>query len=486
MKLFHRQVLRMLPAPFFGWLGVLMFLLLMQFLIRFLPELVGKGLSFSVIVELIAYNLAYMLVLAVPMSSLIASLMAFGQLAESNRYLVIKGAGVSLPRLLWPVLVVGLMLTAGMWYFNNEVLPEANFRAKNLWQDIRRKRPAFQLQPGAFYDGINGYGILVQQIPADSTSTRLVDVLIYDHQESPRKQSVIKAKSGLLEPSPDGSALSVVLEQGQLHQRQTTPAQDQPERYQRLAFERFRMRMDLSDFDFVRSDPSDGSRSDRTMRTKEMKYVVDSLSANIAFEKQELSGIVLNQRITVDSMHQINPERTELLPFPVEDSLQSLSLQRHPRIALAGLSPAQRREVYDIAQVYTRTTRTMLDDLTRTLSWEAERRSRFQVEIHKKNSIALACLIFMFIGAPLGLSLRRGGLGASGALAVGIFLFYWVTLVQGEKLADRGMLSPWVGMWIANLVMIVAGAWLLLYVALDLHTTPGLLKRLRGLFQSIP
>ena len=143
LKRLHRQILLMLPGPFLGWLGTLMFLLLMQFLIRYLPDLVGKGLPLSAIIELIAYNLAYMVVLAVPMSVLIASLMGFGRLAESNAYLVIKSAGISLPRLLWPALLMSVVLAAGMGYFNNIILPEANFRAKSLWQDIRRKKPGF-------------------------------------------------------------------------------------------------------------------------------------------------------------------------------------------------------------------------------------------------------------------------------------------------------------------------------------------------------
>ncbi|RMF54733.1 MAG: LptF/LptG family permease, partial [Bacteroidetes bacterium] len=128
MTRFHRMVLRLLPGPFLGWLATLMFLLLMQFLIRYLPDLVGKGLPLGVVLELIVYNLAYMVVLAVPMSVLIATLMTFGRLAETKAYAVIKGAGVSFPQLVWPVLVAGLVVAGAMWHFNNVILPEANFR----------------------------------------------------------------------------------------------------------------------------------------------------------------------------------------------------------------------------------------------------------------------------------------------------------------------------------------------------------------------
>ena len=199
MKQFHRMILRMLPGPFLAWLTVLLFLLVMQFLIKYLPQLVGKGLPVPVIGELILYNLAYMLVLAVPMAALIGTVMAFGKLAESNAYVVIKGSGVSFPQLVWPVYLVGILLTAGMWMFNTEFHPEANFRARNLWQDIRSAKPGFDLQAGVFYDGIEDYRILVGSIPPDAPN-ELEDVTIFDYTEGARFRTDIRASRGYLQP----------------------------------------------------------------------------------------------------------------------------------------------------------------------------------------------------------------------------------------------------------------------------------------------
>ena len=221
MKRLHRMILRALPAPFLGWLATLMFLLLMQFLIKYLPDIAGKGLPVPVIAELIVYNLAYMAVLAVPMSALLATLMVFGDLAESQAYAVMKNAGISLMQLLWPVLVAGLLLTAAMTYFNNNMLPEANFRAKNLWQDIRTKKPGFELRPGVFYDGINGYSILVRDLPADSNE--LIDVTIYDYTEGSRRAAVIKARRGQLTTIGDGEALDLELQDGEVHRLKHHP-----------------------------------------------------------------------------------------------------------------------------------------------------------------------------------------------------------------------------------------------------------------------
>ena len=470
MKQFHRMILRTLPGPFLGWLGTLMFLLLMQFLIKYLPDIAGRGLPVLLIVELVAYNLAYMVVLAVPMSALLAALMAFGRLAESRAYLVIKNSGVSLGQLLWPALIAGGVLTAGMTYFNNIILPESNFRARNLWQDIRSKRPDFELQPGVFYEGLNNYSILVKD--RLEGSNELHDILIYDYTRGARNGTTIKARRGWLEPI--GTAVDLVLENGEVHRLIQAAGSRSRERYERVGFYRYRLRLDLSEFAFERSDPKEGYRSDRTTPTADMILFVDSLETSIAGQSARLRSLALD--LGIDSTRQFpltdrptrlaQPAELDTLPLPVR------------RVALAGLNRVQGRQVYDYALESARKARSQVEELRRTIGWEMERSNRYRVEIHKKYSIALACLIFMLIGAPLGLSIRRGGLGTVGALALGIFLFYWITLVQGEKLADRNFLDPWIGMWIANIIMSIIGLWLVLYVALDLRATPPLRKRL--------
>lgn len=464
------MILRMLPGPILGWLGTLMFLLLMQFLIRYLPEIAGKGLPFGIIVELVAYNLAYMVVLAVPMSILIGNMMVFGQLTEMRAYVVIKSAGISPLQLIWPTLLVGIALTGGMTYFNNIMLPESNFRASLLWQDIRQKKPGFDLQAGVFYEGLEDYSILVQQMPLGSGE--LVDVLIYDYTDGPTQQTVIKAARGRLTSEPGRPVMTLWLTDGEVHRFRPDPSSDLSERYERVTFDRFRLQLDLSDLTFERSNTEDGYRSDRTMRTAEMIEVVDSLGATVARARQQLRQIALGAGTDAALATADEPP---LLPTATDSAAAS-------RWVLAGLDSSQQREVYYAALEEARSTRARIEDTQRTIAWEEQRADRYRVEIHKKFSIALACLIFSLIGAPLGLSIRRGGLGTIGGLATGIFLFYWVTLVQGEKLADRGFLPPWLGMWVANLVMIALGLWLMLYVTLDLQGTPPLRRRLRAWF----
>ncbi|MBT8400638.1 MAG: LptF/LptG family permease [Rhodothermia bacterium] len=483
------MVIRMFPGPFAGWLGALMFLLVMQFLIRYMYLLVGRGLPVTAVVELIAYSLAYMLVLAVPMSVLIATLMTYGRLAETGAYAVIKTAGVSLAQLIWPSLGIGILITGIMWHFNSVVLPEANYRAKTLWGDIRDKKPGFELEPGVFYEGIDDYSILVKSI--DRETNRLSDIIIYDYSEGSRRRAEIKAVAGRLTTSEDGNELELLLEDGELHRLVSERSgSDRTEKYERLEFERYLFRLDLSDLAFRRRDPDGERRSDRTMRSSEMQLIVDSLRANSRKTREELAAKTLR-------LGDATEEETDSpggVPIPATSppvSPVSLVASRAPELAtqetsgvvegirhFEGIDPGRVRAVYNRAIQSARLVRSHIDNSKRTLQWQKQRADRFAVEIHKKYSIAVACFIFVLVGAPLGLSIRGGSLGRSAIVSVAILLFYWITLVQGEKLADRGLLEPWIGMWGANIVTGLGAIWLFAYVYLDLRATTTLIRRL--------
>lgn len=456
MKLIHRMMLQALPGPFFGWLGTLLFLMVMQFLIKHLPDIAGRGLPLGMILEMIAYSIAYMVVLAVPMATLLACLMAFGRLTESRAYVVIKNSGVSLFQFVWPVLAVGAILSAGMTYFNNVILPESNFRVRGIFVDIRKKRPDFELHAGMFYEGIRNYSILVRE--RDETTGELRGILIYDYSRGGRIPVTIRARSARL--LPRGVNADLVLEDGEVHRLVAASSLSSRERYERMRFDRHRLRLDLSEFEFERSDPREGSRSDRSTPTSVMVKMVDSLEASAAATREDLRSAALAVAES-DSMHRSDPA----------DAVMDSAHSPVSRVALAGLSRGQGRQVYEHALESARLAHRDAERLGRRLAREERWISQYRVEIYKKYAIALTCLIFALIGAPLGLSIRSGGLGKSALIALGLFLFYWVFLVQGEKLADRAFISPWVGMWMADIILGLVGVALFLYVALDLKTT---------------
>ncbi len=465
----HRSVLGWLPLPFVAALVTLLFLLLMQFLIAYLPDLVGRGLPIVAVAELVAYSLAYMVTLAVPMAWLIALLAAFGRLAESRGYLVAKSAGVSLVRMAWPALVVGLLLTTGMAYFNNEMLPEANHRMNGLWRDIRVSRPGFALTPGEFYTDVSGYAIRADAIPTDSAGL-LVGVTVFESGNAAGGSSTLTAERARLQSQYGGQRLTMLLENGHIDRR--TPGT--PDAYERVSFGRYRMAFDLSSLGgFERREREGSGRTDRSMRTSEMLSVVDSLDLRAA----ALSDSV---RTTLSQLGAATYDAPQTVQIASRDTAAATIGTHRP--VLSGLGDQTRQRVYRLAQDRARTVRSAADLAATSSEWDRQRADRFRVEIYKKNSIALACLVFVLIGVPLGLAMPRAGVGLVAALAVFVFLFYWITLVQGEKLADRGLLPPWLGMWAANVIVGVLGVYLVAREARD-PAWPDPIRALAGRFK---
>ena len=445
----HRTVLLWLPLPFVAALVTLLFLLLMQFLITYLPDLVGRGLPVGAVAELVAYSLAYMVTLAVPMAWLIALLAAFGRLAESRGYLVAKSAGVSLVRLAWPALVVGMLLTLGMAYFNNEMLPEANHRMNGLWRDIRVSRPGFALTPGEFYTDVSGYAIRADAIPTDSAGL-LVGVTVFESRNAAGGSATLTAERARLQSQYGGQRLTMLLENGHIDRR--TPGA--PESYERLAFSRYRMAFDLTSLGgFERRARDGGGRTDRSMRTSEMLAVVDSLDRREASLRD-------STRAALARLGQRDGDVAPVRAVAPPDTSTAAPAVGTDRPVLDGLGDPTRQAVYDLALQRARAVRAASETAATSLDWDRQRADRFRVEIYKKNSIALACLVFVLVGVPLGLAVPRAGVGVVATLAVLTFLFYWITLVQGEKLADRGMLPPWLGMWAANVIVGALGVYL--------------------------
>lgn len=459
MKKLHGMILRGLPGPFVAAFGTLVFLLLLQFLIVNLSRLVGRGLPTGVILELVTYSLAYMVTLAVPMSALLAVLLVFGRLAETQAYAVAKASGISLLRLSWPVLVVGLGLVGGMLYFNNVMLPEANHRMRALWQDIRSSRPGFELEPGVFYDGLQGYAIRVEDTSADDGA--LAGVLIFDHSEGGREATIV-AERGELVALPDGHTLQMTLDHGEVHRTSSVrgPA-GREDRYERIAFDRHRLSLDLSDLAFERRDVESTTRTDRTMRTSQMVQLVDSLDAVGASRRADLRlrlAHLLRPQSASEPLSELASSRSPAGPalgVPTPDvpvATDSLTGPIRPPAAFEGLPEPDQASAYGLALQRTRAARAEVDAVVSNMQWEQRRATRYRIEIYKKYSMAAACLVFVVVAIPLGLAVRRRGYGWALVAAVAVFLFYWMMLVQGEKLSDRGFFPAWAGMWSANVI----------------------------------
>ncbi len=425
MKLYF-HILRSHVAPFLFAFITLMIIFLLQFLMRAIDQLVGKGLSLIVIGELIVLSLSWMVVLAVPMAVLVATLMAFGKLSSQNEITAMKASGMSLYRMMSTVVLASMLLTYFLIQFNNKVLPEANHRLKVLMIDIRRTKPTLTITAGLFSQDIYGYSILARKTFEQSND--LEGVTIYDYTD-PSTNVTITAKKGKISFTPDYRKLIMDLYDGEIHQVNTRDVHS----YRKMFYKRHRIVMDAEGFEFERSSEGQYDRSDRELSAQAMQAIVDSLERTNQFIFEN----IINAGVFPSS----------LFPDPNSRLYPILTSSIHQR-------------AISLALIQTKNEISQLSSQLSLIEYNSRRIDEYLVEINKKYSIPSACIVFVFLGAPLGIIARRGTFGVAATFSLGFFILYWASLIGGEKLADRHIISPWLGMWMANIILFILGIYL--------------------------
>lgn len=398
---------------------VITFIFLLQFLMQSMDQIVGKGLTIFVIAQLIVFNLAWIVVLAVPMSVLVAVLMAFGGLSSDNEVTAIKGSGVGLIKMMLPVVIASIFVFYLLELFDNDVLPDANHRAKTLMIDIQRKKPTFTIEPGQFSDEIENHAILVRKTVPNSTD--LYGITIFDFS-NPEKFTTITAERGKVGFSPDMKRIIMLLYNGEIDQYDNTQVGE----YQRIRYQHQQIVLRAEGFAFEESSQSAFGRGDRELSADSMKSIVAGFEHDRGLLASQLSSYMRGEfkRLISPAVDR------KVIMVPVDS--QQVYLQGESKInssvgfARSLLSSADNME----RQIYT-----------------------YKVEIQKKYSIPFAAIVFVFLGVPLGMMSRRGNFGVSAGMSLLFFVIYWAFLIAGEKLADREMLSPFMAMWLANIVL---------------------------------
>lgn len=437
-------IIRLHIGPFLFGTSAVVFIFLLQFIFKYVNDLVGKGLSYGVIAQFIVYNLAWMLVLAAPMGMLVATLMAYGKLSGNNELTIIKSSGGSAFRAMRPAIIGGAILFAALFYFNDRILPEANHKASVLQNDIRQLKPTFAIEPGRFTT-LQGYSILARE--TDRQKGELYNVTIYGQEGD--GLNIINAKRAEMAFNEDMSRLMMTLHQGEIHQVNRRDLGD----FRKLTFVEYRIAVATSGFNFARTDPSSFGRSDRTMDIAQMRAIADTA---------EMHSLQAGTRL--DSLIR------ELL---ARDTTGLDTLTR----------PRTEQEAASAALAKLMSLRSQIESAATIRDEEMRRSNQYWVEIHKKYSIPAACLIFVFVGAPLGIVVRRGNFGVSASIALGFFIIYWACLVAGEKLADRAFLSPAVAMWMADGVIGALGIYLTILVSRETVTFTFDFPWLRRIFR---
>jgi len=379
-----------------------------------------------------------MVTLAGPMAVLIATLMAFGSLSSTNETTVMRSTGLSTFRLIFPVLVISGVLCYALVLFNNKVLPEANHRTRVLMTDIQRTKPTFVIEAGRFTDDISGYNMLVRK--TYENSNKLEGVFIIDNSNQVYSNT-LTADSGQINFSRDYTKIILDLYNGEIHQ---IDKKNPNSSYRKIQFEKHIVSIDAQGFGFSNSDESAFSRGDRELSADSMRTIVNNIKNGT---KADAANTILQYQSVANEFAKLNYDTTKV--DSAVNAVNKLKVQ-----SLLNRFKGLRQKYLSQTQVQQANNKQI---------------DMYLVEIYKKYSIPFACVVFVLIGAPLGLITRKGGFGVAAGMSLGFFLLYWACLIGGEKLADRELLSPFLSMWVANFILGAAGVYLVFRDSLNIN-----------------
>ena len=438
MSTLNKYLIKQSFIPFVLSVGVITTVLFLQFLMRAIDRFLGKGLDVFIILEYLYLNLAWIIALSVPMSLLISSVMTYGRMSQENEITALKSAGVNLFSIIKPALWFGSIVGFLLCLFNNFILPDMNYNARLLARDIYQKKPELTIEPGYFVDMIPQYTMIVKELDGNEFK----DVKIFS-KNTQSEQTTIYAERGSLE-SKDG-IITVNLQDGEIHEIDL----ENYDHYRKIKFGTHQIIISMNDLLLNRT--SESNRTDREMRVPAMiekiqqnKKSIEQIKKRIETVKNDI-GIESNSQMTLaDIINQIEILKKDASPNIDEDRDYNKE------------TPVSEYEKKDKVQSLNNNTRQFQNEFTLIENYE-KNNNKFLVEIHKKFTLAVACILFTLVGAPLGILVRKGGITIASALSIAFFLIYYILLIWGEQLADRALLNPAIGSWMPNIILFIVG-----------------------------
>ena len=433
---------------------IVLFIVLMQFLWKYIDDLVGKGLSFSVLGELFFYAAVTLVPMALPLAILLASLMTFGNLGERSELTAIKASGISLLHVMKPLIILVMAIAVGAFFFQNDILPKAQVKMWTLLFSMKQKSPEVEIPEGSFYDQIPGYNLYVKS--KNRETGVLYDAMIYDISRGGDNSTILLADSARLAFTKDSKYLYLHLFTGE--QFENLREQRSLDRNVPFRRESFVDKEVLIPFDanFNRLDEGGMRKQYVGKNMEELRQTIDSISVRVDsigagyasdLKRTSFSGVMRSNYFSdMESADSIAAAKALDPVKPMQ--LDSL---------LAALSPAQKGDLYKQARQLTSNRAAELEFRALTMSDEKRSIRRHEIELIKKFTLSVACIIFFFIGAPLGAIIRKGGLGTPLVISVLLFLFYYIIDNTGYKMARDGRIEVWVGMWLSTSVLLPLG-----------------------------
>ena len=456
MKKLHKLVITSYIGPFVVTFFISLFILLMQFLWKYIDDLVGKGLEWYIIAELLFYFTATFVPLALPLAVLLSSIMTMGKMGEHYELVAFKSAGISLRRIMWPMVMISFFLVLAAFYFSNNILPAANLKGLSLLYDVRQQRPAFNINEGIYYHGIDNFVIRVDD--KEDGGQTLRGIKIYDHRDRQGNVNLTLAEWGEMAFTPDKRYLVLSLYNGVNYQEDGSLSPIDPKRpLQRTYFEKQILKFDLSVFDLRRTDEDLFRGNFRMLDLRQLIHFEDSLSKQLNRRKESFLTTYKRRfaNFPKEEDTQLKPDTLPITPLRLDE------------VEFLIESPVNEELVVANAMDMIRTNRSHANMSHEDFRDRQRRLARYQIEFHRKFTLSIACVVLFLIGAPLGAIIRKGGFGLPLVISVLLFVVFHVISMMGEKFAREGVLEAHQGMWIAPLALLPVGILLTIKATTD-------------------
>lgn len=457
IKRLYRFILKSFLPLFAMTFFIVLFIVLMQFLWRYVDDLVGKGLPFDVIGELFFYAAVSMVPMALPLAILLASLMTFGNLGEKFELTAMKAAGISLLQVMKPLIVFITLVAIGAFFFQNDVLPRAQVKMWTLLFSMKQKSPEVEIPEGVFYDQIPGYNLFVAKKNPDTGV--LKNVMIYNVRDGGDNASIVLTDSARIAFTKDNKYLYLHLYRGeQFENLRDMSAIESSSRggvpFRRETFEDKEVLIPF-DANFNRLDDEGMRKQYVGKNIAELQQTIDSLSVRMDSIGEDYSRALLSMPVGGVSRSWDSRKKA---PAPFAKTAMPKKIPDLDSI-LAGLSEGELRNVFSQAQQRVSMVKADYEFKSESMADDKKSMRRHGIELLKKFTLSVACLIFFFIGAPLGAIIRKGGLGTPLVISVLLFLVYYIIDNTGYKMARDGRWPVWMGMWISTAVLAPLGVY---------------------------
>lgn len=455
MKIINRYLCKNFLGPFFLTFFVALFVLLMQFVWKWVDELVGKGLEVSVMLKLLFYAAITLSSMAFPLAVMLASLMTFGNMGERYEIVALKSAGISTRRMMTPLALLTVVISCISFLFSDQIIPHATLKLRMLLYDIQEQKPALNIEEGVFYNGFDNYSILVGKKMPDGETVK--DVLIYDHSRRQGNTSVTYAESGTMTVTEDKHYLLFTLNNGSYWDEASSMGRSHTRRAQfplmRATFDKQYKRFDMSDFSLSQVDADLFDSHSSTLTSNQLREKIDTMKIQILDIEDNTVNMFFNNLYFFNTNVRAN-ETFKSQSVSQKLDISTLPTELRSRV-LNNAENSARSFVYSMQFNYA-------DAAYRTSNlWS------YQIELQQKYRLAVACLLFFFIGAPLGSIIRKGGIAVPLVLTVVFFVIYFALSVIGEKIAKGNVMPVWFGTWMSSFILLPLCIFLTYHATMD-------------------